>query len=141
MATEVRQKKGIPRMHSSRMCTTHLLTISHSIPCVLEGLPNPPAPRRQTPPDVDPLVIHVTCDACWEARTTHRCKNITLPQTSFAGGKIRQVPKLLNFGASKPGSPRMVFSKYYAGQIFFSNSCGFSILALTSNVRCLRLDI
>ena len=36
---------------------------------------------------------HVTCDACWEAKPpvnkmTHTCKNITLPQTSFAGGKI-----------------------------------------------------
>ena len=32
---------------------------------------------------------HVTCDAFWEAnppvnRMTDRCKNITLPQTSFA---------------------------------------------------------
>ena len=35
---------------------------------------------------------HVTCDACWEAnfpsvnRMTERCKNITLPQTLFRGG-------------------------------------------------------
>ena len=32
--------------------------------------------------------LPVTCDACWEAtpqvnRMTHRCENITLPQTSF----------------------------------------------------------
>ena len=52
---------------------------------------------------------HVTCNACWEAnptgcwscdlwcilgtkppvnKMTHTCKNIDLPQTSFAGGKI-----------------------------------------------------
>ena len=33
---------------------------------------------------------HVTCDACWEAtprEQTDKCKNITLPQTLFAGGK------------------------------------------------------
>ena len=34
---------------------------------------------------------HVTCDACWDTpphmdRMTHMCKNITFPQTSFAGG-------------------------------------------------------
>ena len=36
---------------------------------------------------------HVTCEACWEAtppipvdRMTDMCKNINLPQTSFAGG-------------------------------------------------------
>ena len=43
---------------------------------------------RQTPPPPDDG--HVTCDACWEAtpsvdRMTDRCKNFTLPQTSFAG--------------------------------------------------------
>ena len=54
--------------------------------------PPPPRqiPKMQTPPDGDPPG-YVTCDACWEAtllvnRMTHRCKNITLPQTSFAGG-------------------------------------------------------
>ena len=36
---------------------------------------------------------HVTCKACWDThsppvnRMTDRCKIITLPQTSFAGGK------------------------------------------------------
>ena len=50
--------------------------------------------RRQThPPTLDAdLPCHVTCDACWEAillwteGMTHTCENITLPQTSFAGG-------------------------------------------------------
>ena len=41
--------------------------------------------------DADPPG-HVTCDACCEANPTvnrmmHMCKNITLPLTSFAGGK------------------------------------------------------
>ena len=50
-------------------------------------------PWRQTLLDAYPPG-HVTCDACWEANTppppvdrmTDACKNITLPQTSFAGG-------------------------------------------------------
>ena len=31
---------------------------------------------------------HVTCDACWDTvdRMTDTCKNITFPQTLFAGG-------------------------------------------------------
>ena len=71
-------------MHSSRMCTTRLLTVSH-VSQGGGGLPNPSSL------DADPPG-HVTCDACWEAnspavdRMTDTCKNITLPQTSFAGG-------------------------------------------------------
>ena len=102
-------------MHSSRMRTARSLTISHSIPGVICPTPldaDPPGCRpflHADPPwmltpagyrpsldadtslDADPP-FHVTCDACWEAnptpmnRMTHRCKNITLPQTSFAGG-------------------------------------------------------
>ena len=57
------------------------------------GLPNPPGCRpnfRQNPPDADPPGP-VTCEACWEANTlvnrmTDACENITLPQTSLAGG-------------------------------------------------------
>ena len=49
------------RMHSSRMRIARLLTVSCSIPCILEGgLPNPqmPTPWMQTPPlDADPLVV------------------------------------------------------------------------------------
>ena len=47
-----------------------------------------PTPANEDPPG------HVTCDACWVAnphppvnRITDGCKNITLPQTSFAGSK------------------------------------------------------
>ena len=64
-------------------------------------LPNPPVGRPwggvcPTPPDADPPAcrtpLPMTCDACWEAnppvdRMTDACKNITLPQTSFACGK------------------------------------------------------
>ena len=100
------------RMHSSRMRTAHLLTISHS---AQGGLPTPvtnpldahppggrdppggrhpmeaDTPWRQTLPGGRPPG-HVTCDACWEAnppvkRMTDRCKNITLSQTSFSGRK------------------------------------------------------
>ena len=51
--------------------------------------PQPPdtgPPWMQTPP-----LGYVTCDTCWEGnppdRLTNACENITLPQTSFAGGK------------------------------------------------------
>ena len=55
-----------------------------------------PHPLDADPLDADPSRgrphSHVTCDACWEANTsplvnrmTDRCKNITLPQTLFAG--------------------------------------------------------
>ena len=77
------------------------------------GLPNPQRqiPWMQTPLDEDPLNPdpmmwtlleadplwrqtppgHVTCDACWEAKSpwtellTDGSENITLPKTSFAG--------------------------------------------------------
>ena len=117
-------------MHSSRMCTTHLLTVSCSalkgegstqppwmqitwMQTPLDAEPpqcRPPGCRpslwMQTPLDADPLDAdplnanptgcrspgHVICNAYWEAnppvnRITHRRKNITLPQTSFASGK------------------------------------------------------
>ena len=85
-------------MHSNRMRTALLLTVSHSIPCILGGggLPKCPwmqTPRcrpslKQTPPEVytleaDPLVMWPVIHA-WKPppvyRMTHRCKNITLPQ-------------------------------------------------------------
>ena len=63
------------------MRTTHLLTVSHSIPWgvyVQGGWADPPG--------------HVTCDACWEdnplpspCELTNTCEDITLPQTLFAG--------------------------------------------------------
>ena len=72
------------RMHPSRMRTTRLLTLSHSIPLSQGGFVQPHLDAD--PPDTDPLEAdppgHVTCDACRE----DRCKNITLPQTSFASG-------------------------------------------------------
>ena len=85
------QKNWETRMHSSRMLTVHLFTISRRIPCISGGsLTNPPCgqtlevcsllshadppgcrppgcrPRwRQTPYIQNPG--HVTCDVCWEA--------------------------------------------------------------------------
>ena len=72
------------------MRTARLLTVSRSIPC----LPNPPDadPSEGKPPWMQ-TPDHVTCNACWESiphsanRMTDTRKNITLPQTSFAGGK------------------------------------------------------
>ena len=64
-------------MHSSRMRTDRLLSVSHSIQCVSEGgvcptpLPPPTPPPDADPPDADQPGSrpsgHVTCDACWEA--------------------------------------------------------------------------
>ena len=84
------------RKHSSRMCTAHLLTVSSSFPCILGGVcPKPPEadPMEAAHPlEADPLDPpgHMTCDACWKAtpnRQTNTCENITLPQSSFAGGR------------------------------------------------------
>ena len=77
-------------MHYNRMHTTSLLTISHSIQW--GGLPNPlDADPPPLPLDADPPLLHLmqtplNADPPVN-RMTHRCKNITLPQTSFAGGK------------------------------------------------------
>ena len=79
-------------MHSSRMRTARLLTISHIIR--LGGLPNP-LPPRKTPPGSRLLPWkHTPPCGCRPPsppvnRMTHRCKNITLAQTSFAGGILR----------------------------------------------------
>ena len=55
---------------------------------------DPPPLAADPPPGCRPPG-HVTCDGCWEAKhpplpptQTNTCENITLPQTSFAGGKI-----------------------------------------------------
>ena len=62
-------------MHSSRMHTTRLLTVSRIIRgkgCLPGGLCIPACNGADTPP------LNKMIDMC---------KNITLPQTSFAGGK------------------------------------------------------
>ena len=74
------------------MRTARLLIVSHSIPWE-GGLPNPNPLWMQTPP---------------VNRMTDRCKNITLPQTSFAGGNKSWVIAKLNrqpgVGTNKVGS-------------------------------------
>ena len=100
------------RMHSSRMRTARLLTVSRSIPCIGGGcLPNPAL-------DIDPPG-HVTCDACWEAKPrptpplwteemTHACENITLPQNLLAGGKYAcDISRPQNQTTFSPPPPRM----------------------------------
>ena len=92
------------RMHSSRMRTARLLTVSqHALPgvylargstcpggCISAG--GVPAwaavctcPEGCTCPGTPPPVN----------RMTDRCKNITLPQTSFAGGKKKTLESVL----------------------------------------------
>ena len=91
-------------MHSSEMCTIRLFTVSRSIrwgwsaqppnadPPTPGGRPLPPVCRTPSPPDADPMEadpswiqIPLPLDADPPVnRMTHKCKNITLPQTSFA---------------------------------------------------------
>ena len=81
-------------MHSSRMRTTCLLTVSHSAQGGLhpKGSAQPPGcrppqmqtPWMQTPPGCTPPPLRVN-------RMTDRCRNITLPQTSFAGGNNKTI--------------------------------------------------
>ena len=90
----------ITRVHSSRMRTACLLPISPIMHClqwgvpglgctcprvvylVLEGVPDPggvPGPGG--------YLRRYSTSPLWTEWLTDRCKNITLPQTSFAGGK------------------------------------------------------
>ena len=97
------------RMHSSGRCTTHLLTVSqHVLLGAWVYLPTGftylggylprggvPAQGRGTCPRVGYLPRGCTCLGVYLPRyspapvnrMTDRCKNITLPQTLFAGGK------------------------------------------------------
>ena len=66
------------RMHSSRMRTARSLTVSRIIR-LGGGLPNPPVLWMRTSPTSPPYPP-------WTEGMTQACENITLPQTSFAGG-------------------------------------------------------
>ena len=73
-------------MHSSRMRTARNSSRPgglHQTPPPGPGNPPrarhpPPEPGTPPPPEQAPPAVN---------RMTNRCKNITLPQTSFAGGK------------------------------------------------------
>ena len=72
-------------MHSSRVCTAHLLILSCSIPCILGG---GFASRGVLHPGGSTSMGSVSRGVCMSSpvnRMTDRCKNIALPQTSFAG--------------------------------------------------------
>ena len=68
--TKITSDARTTRMHSSKIRTARSLTVSRSIQW--GGLDADPLPCGCRPP---------------VNRMTHRCKNITLPQTSFAGGR------------------------------------------------------
>ena len=93
---QVQLKLCQTRMHSSRMCTAHALTIGcgggvcgvgGSRRYLLGGyLPGGTCPGGCTCPE------GCTCPGTHPPsvnRMTDRCKNITLPKTSFAGGNNR----------------------------------------------------
>ena len=68
------------------MRTARLLTVSHSIPCIWRG-----ESLHSGGGWTDPLVMWSVMHAGKptrhvDRRMTHTCENITLPQTSFAGG-------------------------------------------------------
>ena len=75
-------------MHSSRMHTARLLTVSHS---AQEDLPNPPWMQNPLGGRPSPRCIPPGGRPPWRQTPvkgkTDRCKNITLPQTLLAGGK------------------------------------------------------
>ena len=99
-------------MHSSRMRTSRLLTVSRSIPCISGGVCQTPSyretqggglpniiPWMQTPHVGRPGGSAQPPPLMWSVmhagnptsptmnKMTHRCKNITLSQTVFVGGK------------------------------------------------------
>ena len=71
-----------------------------SMQILLDADPPGCRPAKCRPPGCRSPPSHVTCDACWKAnpaplnRMTHRCKNIILPQTSFAGGNYKTLSDL-----------------------------------------------
>ena len=96
--------RGITRMHFSRMCTARLLTVSQhalrgGVPMGGGHLPKGGVPAQGgvpgrgvpaqgwcVPAQVLPPVN----------RMTDRCKNITLTQTSFVGGKQKHADSILS---------------------------------------------
>ena len=116
VASCITTKKLITRLHSSRMHTTRSLTVSPSMHCSggvcswrvgvpgpggcldPRGMPGPhggawspgvPGPRG-VPGLGGGLSQHALRQNPPVNRMTDRCKNITLPQTSFAGGNRRK---------------------------------------------------
>ena len=87
------------RMHSSRMHTAHAWTIGWGVylpggvparecTCLGVYLPGGYLPRGCTCPGGVPASgVYLPRYSPPEDRMTDRCKNITLPQTSFSGGK------------------------------------------------------
>ena len=84
------------RIHSSRMHTACLLTVSCSISYVLGGSAQPPL--EADPPDADVSLVMWPVNHAgkptsplpptrWREGMAHACENITLSHTMFAGGK------------------------------------------------------
>ena len=58
------------------------------LPCMPPAMHAPHA----HPPAMHAPAIHAPRHACPPCGQTHSCKHITLPQTSFAGGKYKSLP-------------------------------------------------
>ena len=95
---------SITRMHSSRMRTARSLTvspcvvISHTCPPPLGATMHAPQSNHACPPEQPCMPprnhrhppLEQQCMPPPVNRMTNWCKNITLPQTSFAGGNKRE---------------------------------------------------
>ena len=105
-------------MHSSRMRTARSFTVSRSIrlgkvcPTPLDADPQCRPPMDADPPEADPPVN----------RMTHRCKNITLLQTSFAGGTYPLIDKIIRPVNHTPFNKLVIascrYSDYLRKQLF-----------------------
>ena len=96
------QKTTKTRLHSSRMHTARLLTVYPSMHCTGRGVCACPgggcAPRRGSQHALrqTPLL--------WTEFLTHASENITLPQTSFAGGNNGNLSEIDGFLLGNFGS-------------------------------------
>ena len=132
----------LTRMHSSRMRTAHLLPVSPSMHCS-GGVPGlgvylvpgcVPGPRGWCVPGgctwseggVPPGGVYLvreggTCPGTpplWTEWLTDRFKNITLPQTSFAGGNKSDYEPTVRSADSEDSPPIQVF-----GMLLWNCTC------------------
>ena len=121
-------------MHSSRMHTAYLLTVSRSTPCISgmgvcpTPLPGGRPPRCRLPMNADPPVMWPVMHAgkltpLWAEGMTHACENITLSQTSFAGGNngLSRFPMFFRWLLSTLWKPHLVTVHAEVGQRRFKS--------------------
>ena len=83
-------------------------------------LTDPPPWRNMGPCTETPLP--------WTEWLTHACENITLPQTSFAGGKYIPDDKFYPLNFSAPIKLCTLFYKKYISPVFSSTNYGCEVI-------------